>query len=160
MRTLLSSKSNTDESLDKHEQIHDRLLPDYVGMHLNEKQEPGGNVYQSKNSKMDDQIHAAVEYEDSVSQDIWIPPTTYKISSPQKEELLIKTINFPRDCVTKVSPEEELSILFDELKFILENDAYDESLRKSLQESYPEYLKMIEKRKNDLLKDDHGIVVA
>ncbi|XP_062595929.1 uncharacterized protein in xynA 3'region-like, partial [Saccostrea cucullata] len=65
-----------------------------------------------------------------------------------------------RDCVTKSSPEEELSVLFDELKFILENDAYDESQRKSLRESYPEYLKIIEKRKNDLLKDDHGIVIA
>ncbi|XP_062575658.1 uncharacterized protein in xynA 3'region-like [Saccostrea cucullata] len=59
-----------------------------------------------------------------------------------------------------LSHEEKLIILFDELQLILESDEYDDSLRKSLQESNPGYLEKIEKRKKDLFKEDHGILVA
>ncbi|XP_062586980.1 uncharacterized protein in xynA 3'region-like [Saccostrea cucullata] len=58
------------------------------------------------------------------------------------------------------SPQNKLSILFEELQKILESDEFDDGLRKYLHESNPDYLRKIEKCKKDLLKEDHGIVVA
>lgn len=56
--------------------------------------------------------------------------------------------------------EEKLIAVFDEVKSILESDEYDENLRQVLHASNPGYLEIIEKRKKDIIKSDHGILIA
>ncbi|XP_062595928.1 uncharacterized protein in xynA 3'region-like [Saccostrea cucullata] len=100
----------------------------------------------------DDQNSAVDESEESTSQEIWIPPAASNIIGQNQKVNRMTEDTF--------SQEEKLIILFCELQLILESDEYDDGLRKSLQESNPGYQTKIEKRKKDLLKEDHGIVVA
>lgn len=60
----------------------------------------------------------------------------------------------------KRDKEEKVIALFDDTKSILESDEYDEGLRQGLRASNPDYLEQIDKRKKDILKSDHGIVIV
>ncbi|XP_062611965.1 uncharacterized protein LOC134273763 [Saccostrea cucullata] len=53
-----------------------------------------------------------------------------------------------------------LIFLFDDLKNIIESEEYDTNLRQCLEKASPDYITSIAKRKKDILKEDHGIVVA
>ncbi|XP_062575962.1 uncharacterized protein in xynA 3'region-like [Saccostrea cucullata] len=50
--------------------------------------------------------------------------------------------------------------MFDDLLKIIESDEYDSHLRQCLEKASPGYLIHIAKRKKDILKSDHGIVIA
>lgn len=52
-----------------------------------------------------------------------------------------------------------ISIYRDLEKFLL-SDVYTEDLQNELQQSNPDYLKVLEKRIRDMEKSDHGIVIA
>ncbi|XP_061180762.1 uncharacterized protein LOC133189405 [Saccostrea echinata] len=139
-----SLKSNAEDSSDNYEES--------VEISNTEKDLVEDRSMQILHCEEEDQNSAADEPEESTSQDIWIPPASSNIIS-QHQEVEWMTGD-------TLSQEEKLIILLDELEMILESDEYDDSLRKSLRESNPGYLKIIEKRRKDLLKEDHGIVVA
>ena len=50
--------------------------------------------------------------------------------------------------------------LYQSLEQVLRSKNYDENLRNELQKSNPDYLKVLEKRKADMEKSDHSIVIA
>lgn len=46
------------------------------------------------------------------------------------------------------------------MKTFLKSDEYTEDLQNELQQYYPDYLEVLEKRIGDMEKSDHGIVIA
>lgn len=58
------------------------------------------------------------------------------------------------------SIERKLVAMFDDLMLILESEDFDKSLRDCLERAAPKYMTSISKRKKDILKSDHGIVIA
>lgn len=50
--------------------------------------------------------------------------------------------------------------IYQDLKTFLKSDEYTEDLKNELQQSYPDYLEVLEKRIGDMEKSDHGIVIA
>ncbi|XP_056002441.1 transmembrane GTPase Marf-like [Ostrea edulis] len=58
------------------------------------------------------------------------------------------------------SIERKLVAMFDDLMLILESEDFDKSLRDCLEKAAPKYMTFISKRKKDILKSDHGIVIA
>ena len=48
------------------------------------------------------------------------------------------------------------------LKFeaFLKSDSFEEGLKNELEKCHPDYMKMLRKRRNDMEKSDHGIVIA
>ncbi|XP_062577860.1 uncharacterized protein LOC134239723 isoform X1 [Saccostrea cucullata] len=50
--------------------------------------------------------------------------------------------------------------MFDDLMKIIESKEYDTNLRQCLEKASPDYMTSIAKRKKDIMRSDHGIVVA
>lgn len=50
--------------------------------------------------------------------------------------------------------------MYQDLEGFVKSDEFDEDLRKELQQLHPMYLEVLEKRKKDIRKSDHGIVIA
>lgn len=50
--------------------------------------------------------------------------------------------------------------MYEKLEKFLNSDKYTEDLRNELQQSNPDYLTVLKKRRLDMGKTDHGIVVS
>ena len=60
----------------------------------------------------------------------------------------------------KTFSKEDIITLYENLEKVLRSKNYDENLRQELQKSNPDYLKVLGKRKADMEKPDHSIVIA
>lgn len=60
----------------------------------------------------------------------------------------------------KTFSKEDIITLYQSLEKVLRSKNYDENLRQELQISNPDYLKVLGKRKADMEKPDHSIVIA
>ena len=50
--------------------------------------------------------------------------------------------------------------MYQRLEDLLESEDFEDDLKKLLEISYPNYMKLLEKRKIDIERSDHGIVIA
>lgn len=54
----------------------------------------------------------------------------------------------------------KVAFMYSALENFLECDEYTEDLRIELNESYPDYLKTLQKRRKDMEHTDHGIIIS
>lgn len=69
----------------------------------------------------------------------------------------------PRDYCTEEKRKEiarKVAFMYSALENFLECDEYTEDLRIELNESYPDYLKTLQKRRKDMEHTDHGIIIS
>lgn len=50
--------------------------------------------------------------------------------------------------------------MYQRLEEFLESEDFEDDFKKILEESYPKYMKLLEKRRKDIERSDHGIVIA
>lgn len=50
--------------------------------------------------------------------------------------------------------------LYKSLEHFLRSEDFEEDVKKVLQKSHPKYLEVLEKRRNDMQRSDHAIVIA
>ena len=55
---------------------------------------------------------------------------------------------------------EQVIDLYKNLEQFLRREDFDEDIKKILQKSHPKYLEVLEKRRNDMQRSDHAIVIA
>ena len=49
---------------------------------------------------------------------------------------------------------------YEDLEILLNKPEFVEELKRDIEKSYPNYMQMLEKRRKDMEKNDHGVVFA
>lgn len=60
----------------------------------------------------------------------------------------------------KSVPKEDVIALYNDLEELLRSQDFEEDLRNELKKSCHDYLKILKKRREDMVKPDHAIVIA
>lgn len=55
---------------------------------------------------------------------------------------------------------EDVIVLYQDLMQFVQDDEFDKNIRKELEKAFPNSIRLLEMRKKDMKKTDHGIVIA
>lgn len=84
----------------------------------------------------------------------------FYVNKRMNSSLTISYFNFRNSLEEQQIVVKEILSLYQEIEELLENKKYSTVLPPELHQCYPNYLKQIANRMNDIRKLDHGIVIA